>query len=376
MMTLLLPQPRRLHSRGFSLVELMIALALGLIMSAVMASMYMVSSATSRRQDQLSGIQQNVRSAFEFLTADARAAGLMGCVTDSERTQNLLGSSDLKTNFMVGVEGYDANTTPAYPLVNSDTQSDWKTNKATGSAQLAIPIWAGESLTKGSDVLVLRNASGGPVRLTDNTLSNTTSLKIESIGAGKCSDNTTTKVSGFCAGSYGLISSCSNARVFAVQAATSGALTLSNALGAPIYDKSSAEVFPLQTVAYYVKVSAAGEPSLYRRVMDGNVDDEQELIEGVESMQVSYGVDTTAPIPDGIIDGNAYLTADEVTNWQQVAAVRISLLLRSKVAAPADVAMAASAKVNGVEVTFPTTSPKFDRRVFTTTVAIRNKIAF
>jgi type IV pilus assembly protein PilW len=54
----------------------------------------------------------------------------------------------------------------------------------------------------------------------------------------------------------------------------------------------------------------------------------------------------------------------------------MGLLMRSTTPVEADTAVAATGIVNGVTVTYPTTGRKYDRRVFTTTVAVRNKISY
>jgi len=132
----------------------------------------------------------------------------------------------------------------------------------------------------------------------------------------------------------------------------------------------------MQTVVYYLKKSAnATTISLWRRVFNGDPaagQTPQELIEGVESMQLRYGLDSTMPDPDGTID--SYVTADGVTDWGRVVSVRMSLLLHAPDAAAADVAVPASGSVNDVTITYPTSGSKYDRRVFTTTIAIRNRI--
>jgi type IV pilus assembly protein PilW len=136
-------------------------------------------------------------------------------------------------------------------------------------------------------------------------------------------------------------------------------------------------VFPLQTIAYYLKRSSNGSTtSIWRRTFNGDTGaasiKEQELIEGVDSMQVTYGIDTPTAI--GVI--SSYVTADTITDWSRVIAVRMSVLLHATAAIAKDVSVAASGRVNGVSVVYPTSGDKFDRRVFTTTVAIRNKIRY
>ena len=153
-------------------------------------------------------------------------------------------------------------------------------------------------------------------------------------------------------------------------------LTIDSSLSAA-YPATSSEVFPIQTIVYYVKRRSGGTTtSLYRRVFDGDHASglEQELVEGVENLQLRYGVDTSTP-PDGLIDED-YKTANAIADWATVVSVRMSLLLRSSDRADPDAALPTSALVNDVTVTFPSGAPAFDRRVFTTTVALRNRIAY
>ena len=400
---------------GFTLVELMVALTLGMLLTTAMAYVYLSSRTAFARQQQLSSLQDSVRIAFENISTDTRTVGHMGCYTglpvEAAATgfSNPLAATDIATNFAVGVEGYEyANATAgAYTLTssapaNSSTAGNWKSNVAPGtSASVPIARIAGaaadDGLTPGSDVLVIRGVSGRPVRLgaTANTGANQSTFTIET-GAGDpgvCSNNVTPKVSGFCANSYGLIASCSRARVFQVSAVAAGAAPAASTISLPatatlgndpVYPDDASEVFPLQTVAYYVKRSSSGtSTSLYRRIFDGDHANglEQELVEGVESLQLQYGVDTTLPDPDGVVDqyvvarGPTGTAADSVTDWGRVVSVRIGLLLRSTAPVEADLAssLATSGLVNGVTMTYPGAGPKFDRRVFTTTVAVRNK---
>ncbi len=388
-------------SRGFTLVELMIALALGMLLTVAMTFVYMNSRKAFSRQQQLSSIQQSVRIAFEYLSNDARMVGHMGCYTGLPMTGSTFNSSlatnNIATNFAVGVEGYEFTnaTAGAYTLGSSapgddTTAAHWATNLAA-TAATAIPIstiaGTGKGLTPGSDVLVIRTIAGRPVRLAANTVSGANTLTLENLAGQTCAD-ASAKVSGFCPGSYGLIASCTQARVFQVASIAAQTLTLGGTLGAdPLYKTDASEVFPLQTIAYYVRLSSSGTTtSLYRRIFDGNTAAgiEQELIEGVESLQIRYGIDTTTPAMNGVVD--AYVAAkgpvgdatDSVPDWSRVVAVRMGLLIRSTAPIESDLAAAlpASAPVNGVTVTYPTAGAKYDRRVFTTTVAVRNKIAY
>jgi type IV pilus assembly protein PilW len=381
-----LPRPRRLA--GFTLVELMVALALGLVLAYTMASVYGSTKAAFRRMDELSSMQRSVRTAFEYLAGDARMVGHLGCFTRRDSGFTPFPAVDLTNNYAVGVEGYDyQNSAPGQLTLagaspaNDTSASDWAANlpSAGGTTPMPLATIDPAGLTPGSDVLVIRTVVGRPVRLTAPTTAGAGTISIESIAGGKCSDGTS-KVSGLCAGSHALIASCTSARVFSVASITgspAATLAMNGSLGGdPIYPPAEAEVFPLQTIVYYVKQSSSGSStSLYRRIFDGNAagGHEQELIEGVESLQVTYGVDTTVP-PDGVID--AYVTANNVGAWSGVVAIRMGLLLRALTPTDADVPLPAAGTVNGVAVTYPAGKPKYDRRVFTTTVAVRNRISY
>ena len=380
--------------RGFSLVELMIAMAIGLLLLAIMSNVYLSSKMASRRLEQLSGLQQSVRLVFDYLATDARMAGYSGCASSTSSSFKPLAAPTFASNFANGVEGYEfANATAGqYTMtsyapadIGSSSATSWATNTVGTSTTIPIDTisGAGKGLTPGSDVLIVRTSAGLPARLTSSVVGAVSTINMENnASGGKCSDGATDKVSGFCANSYGLIASCSAAQVFQVNAAGT-AMTLKGPLaGSNTYPTTTSEVFPMQTIAYYVKSSSSGTTtSLYRRIFDGDhasgSEVEQELVEGVENFQVRYGVDTTTE-PDGVIDGNSYVTANSVGDWSRVVAIRVSLLMRTTNQIDGDLAttLPTSAKVDNVTVTLPTTGAKFDRRVFTTTVAVRNKIAY
>jgi type IV pilus assembly protein PilW len=383
-----LSQTRR-HVRGFSLIEMMVAITVGLVLISVMSVVYLNSKSSTRRQDQLSNIQQSVRTAFEYLAFDSRMVGHLGCFT---RLDNLtpVGALNLANNFAVGIEGYEYAGTAVggtFAMTSStptDTTTATAWSNSPGATTATIPLTAvsggaAVGITPGSDVLIVRStAVGRPVRLTAAVAGGSaTAIPIENRSTGSC-PNGAANVSGFCDGSFGVISTCNAAQAFQVTTAGASLVLPSAIQGSTIYAVNATEVFPMQTVVYYIKRSSSGTTtSLYRRVLDGAQTDpalqDQELIEGVENMQIRYGVDTDTEL-DGIINGD-YVPASSVAEWNRVVAVRISLLVRAST--PIDNNLAStSAPVNGVTVTFPTTGPRFDRRVFTTTVALRNRIAY
>jgi type IV pilus assembly protein PilW len=387
-----LPSQTRRSTRGFSLVEMMVAVAIGLVLITVISVVYLNSRTSMRRMEQISVVQQSVRAAFEHMGYDGRMVGHLGCYTGNTALVAASGLN-LENNFAVGLEGYEfSGTTPGdtYALssetpTDTTNPADWVNSTGIGTTTAQIPLssisgGASVGLTPGSDVLILRNVSNTrPVRLTAPVSGGTaTTIPIETGSTGTCPDGSA-NFAGFCNSSYGAITTCSAAQAFRVTTAGTSLTLPSPIQGSVLYPVNGTEVFPMQTVVYYIKRSSSGTTtSLYRRVFDGAQVDpalqEQELIEGVENMQVRYGVDST-PAPDGLIDGD-YVSANMVADWSRVVAIRISLLMKAPTTVENNMSTATSATLNGVTVTFPAGGRTFDRRTFTTTIALRNRVAW
>ena len=65
--------------RGFSLVELMIALALGLFLTGVAITIVINNRQTFRTAENQARMQENARAAFEMMARDLRGAGGNPC---------------------------------------------------------------------------------------------------------------------------------------------------------------------------------------------------------------------------------------------------------------------------------------------------------
>lgn len=91
------------------------------------------------------------------------------------------------------------------------------------------------------------------------------------------------------------------------------------------------------------------------------------LLSGVESFQVLYGVDRT---PDGTLAVTSYVNASELQSDDVIVAVRLGLLLRSaETNLPVPVV---SESLQVLDESYSTAADQALRRVFTTTVQIRN----
>ena len=66
---------------GLSLIELMIAMVIGLVLMTGVLQIFLGSKRVYTTQDALSRIQENGRLAVDFLSRDTRMAGYAGCAS-------------------------------------------------------------------------------------------------------------------------------------------------------------------------------------------------------------------------------------------------------------------------------------------------------
>jgi type IV pilus assembly protein PilW len=131
-----------------------------------------------------------------------------------------------------------------------------------------------------------------------------------------------------------------------------------------LFFADTAELVPVETVVYFVDTGTNGT-SLYRRI--GNASAE-ELIEGVDTLQVQFGVDTNG---DASHLADQYVTSDSVTDWSRVVNVRVALLVRSMDEYGSQRDTATYPLLGETVAAF---NDRRDRRVFMTTATLRNKL--
>ena len=71
------------RQRGVTLVALMIALAIGLLVTVAMLKVYVDASRMYGFNEGLARVQENGRFGLEFIRRDARVAGFWGCYSDA-----------------------------------------------------------------------------------------------------------------------------------------------------------------------------------------------------------------------------------------------------------------------------------------------------
>ena len=329
---------------GISMVEILVALTLSLILTLVIGQIYVSNSQAYRLQEAQSRIQENGRFALEFLSKDVRRAGNMGCLSVLN-TPLVIANSSPSITPATSILGYDAVQTSSYP-VSGSTSGTWN------------PTAPSVSALAGTDILSIQFAEpcGGHLQtpitgMTPSPSSNLSSTNTCSITAG-------TKEL--------VLSDCSQSEIFRSDSDSSISVqgTSNNTQDHFTYSHGlDAEVMVVRAYTYFIQpFPGNAEPTLYlvdNATLSNN--GKQPLIEGVEDMQLLYGVDLNA---DWSVD--QYVTADNVSNWAKVIAIRVDLVIRSTGVAGTNLTTATTA-CNGVAVTDTRL-----RRCFSFTINLRN----
>src|SRR5690606_15791490 len=93
-------QIRRRYARGLSLVELMVAMLLGLILIAGVLQIFLGNRQAQRMEQAISRVEENGRIAMDLITQDLRVAGYYGCARAVE--------GEINNASLLEVDGVDA----------------------------------------------------------------------------------------------------------------------------------------------------------------------------------------------------------------------------------------------------------------------------
>lgn len=316
---------------GFGLVELMVAMTLGLVLLGSLGYVFIGTRGAFRVTDNLSRMQENARYALDVMARDVRMAGYVGCINIAAMKVNTIANPPVSA------------IAPGNALIGYDNGTGW-----TNPTSIVRPAGAG-------DVLSVMGAFGGEVNLAGNLTPSNANVQING------------NPHGFVAGDVLLVTNCVNADVFTATSVSNSGTTVtvahanSSNTGNRIGEYGpDAFVMRMEQLSYFIGNNPAGNPALYRVGLDGVA---QELVENVREMQFRYGLDTDA---DGAV--NSY--SNTPGNWAQVVSVVINLLMRSP---DNNVSTSTTQTATFNNATFTAT----DRRlyqVYSATVGVRNRL--
>ena len=365
-------------SRGFSLIELMVAMVIALVVMAGVINSFVASKDAFHYNDELAFIQENARFAGSRLAKDVREAGNFGCQADSP--DNPSGRNNYRANNLVNVLGDTSTLTGKRDLYKGYGIQGY--NSTTGYPGF---VTAAHTPVAGSDVFIVRYADQDNAMVIQShagsvfTLSTAASANpnqvykagtimvyadaqcryqaiFESRGPTPPASTISHAASGtpgnFTTSLQGTLFKAPNYFIgdYANRAAEGCGATCSWVDAAATYLADS-KVMPLVSQVYFVAPSSI-EPTInslwVSGLSNGGAIDTQELVIGVDDMRVYYGVDT-----DAVVDGipNRYVTADVISSndyatpasthnylvWNRVNSVRLQLLMRSHNKLAADV---------------------------------------
>ncbi len=256
---------------GVTLIELMIALAVGAIVVAVAFTMLTTTSKSFRANQQIVDTQQNLRMAVELLSRDIKLAGF--------------GSPGVAIG----------NCTNA--IVPND-QNPTGTDSGPDSIQLLVPT----TRSTGANRWTLRTAT---------LTSGVTQIALQTGGGGAVADMAN---SGLAVGSYISIGGSATAQVSAFD---TSANTINVSIPPPLWFQVEDPIYLLQCIRYQVvlppdpsNLCGGSAPCLTRGVAGAAVTSpnaEAPIAEGIEDLQLAYACDgcvaaINSGIPDRIID--------------------------------------------------------------------------
>ena len=364
-------QRRSTQMAGFTMVEMMVAIVLGLLVTDALVAMFVGVRSASRMSSGVAALSDSGRFALDTIEENVRGAGNFACNstapvtvvnTQMVREISLLTptpGTPLVSDYTEPLEGYEANGTGPganMAIVNSPapdgTQTDWLTtnllgNKLDGSL-VAPPFPAGQGgnvgrLIQGSDVLVIHESLASTPPAYTTVVAN---------GTGTFTVNSSTMFGG--GGQIGAITNCVQTEVFQLGAFNPGAGTGTVVLGGGFPGNQApgqlsqnmdfgigSQVVPADTIVFYIGIGEDGDGALFRWETNGGVLGQndgysvnEELVPDVENMQILYGIET--PLSAGTQTVAQYVTADKVApplavtgDFNSVISVKVALLVAS-----------------------------------------------
>jgi len=287
-----LPSPIRAPIQGgFSLVEVMVAVTVSLILLGGLLQVLTSNKEATRIQGDLSVLQENGRFAIGFLEYALRMSSHWGGAADDKVSLNSSGvtiTGDCSSGYSLtgtGLYGYEG----------------------ASSSPLSGCI-ANEKYVPNSDILVVRYADveDGAVATADlNSAANKNDVFVRTVPGRR-------------------------AWIFkGLQVPDSASLP------ADLPDSVGTKNYPFHIAVFFVRPCSVldggsctdGVPTLTQLTLSATTLSAEPLIEGIEQMQLAYGVDS-----DGDGSADRYYAAGSMSsgNWSKVTAVRLGLIARTE----------------------------------------------
>lgn len=279
--------------RGVTLVELMIALVIGLILTAGATQIFLGSKETYRTSEALSRVQENGRMALQLLAREIRQADYFGCQDNLtavfSQLQNSGGFDPLGEGGLDVADNTGPNGTDGITLRSVTTDDDlYLINQPSGSSE-TLTMNEPRAVAQGDIMIITDCRSADMFQVTNDPINNNSDQVNHNSGSFGPPGNQNVNL----AGNYG-----------------PGTMALR-----------------FRQVEYDV-TQADGRFFLRRQVNQGTANSSSDnIIPGVVDFQLTYGVDSGGDaVVDYYVSGNGMSTADE----DEIIAVRIDMIVQSE----------------------------------------------
>ncbi len=292
---------------GLSLVELMVAMVLGLLLILAAGNIFIANKQTYRTVENLSRIQESLRFAFELMARDARMAGAIRCGY-TDRVANVLNGTAGGLTWNESVRGYGTTDAITFPAVSACGSPAAAGCRVAGTEAIYFSNAAGDEV----DATVTGHVPASAVMTLDNV------------------DNIEN-------GDILMVCRPNQAAIFQVTNVTASAVKIVHETGTgvpgnatkclnypvnptptpPCADFTGGELAKLSQQLWYIGNNGRGGNSLYRKAGTATA---EEIVPDVDDMELSFLTDT----------GTAYQDVASITDWSKVRGVRIKLVSRSQ----------------------------------------------
>lgn len=293
------------HSRaeGFSLVELMIALVLGLLVTAGAIGLFLSNRSAYSATESVGRVQENSRVAFELMARDIREAAGNPCAGNLA-VANVVTPARWWNTWNNGLAGFENGSLPgstagtdAIEVKSGGSSGLGVTHNFVGSAFTAVS--GGDAFKAGDIALACDYRQAAIFQLSATPTATSIPYNVAPVNHNEYvgTSITPTAVS---------ITNCQLGL---------GIGPTNCAVSRPYTFQPSTIITKLRAVRWFVAANGRGAGSSLYQAIDGSP--AQEIVEGVRDMEIQY-------LEQGAV---TYVNASATTNWPRVTAVGITLSL-------------------------------------------------
>lgn len=330
---------------GFTLIEIMVALIIGLFLAVGVAQIFVSTKGTNRMQENLSRMQENARFAMSFISSDIRQAGFLGGVCgDRGATRNAVNNLDssaavyqFRGNALnaalagadgVGLNGSDQIVINRIPFLGSGTPL---IAPFPSDASDSLFVDASAAIAEGS-ILLVTDCINQDIFQVTNDPAGSGELQHSVVGGGVIPANKTDALAS--------VYSSGKSRVYVIAPNAGG----------------------VSAIVYSVANDGNGVPGL---VQGDPLGANNQLVANIENMQILYGQRLGGGETYYVPAGTAGL------DMEGVVSVRVSLLARS----PDDfIATSPQTYFLNFDGTSTAAPDRRLRKVYTSTLTVRNRL--